>query len=59
MVGVLLLRVKIANLQREEHTASVSICKWVAETEREPVVCVYFFYCLIERLEMCVAVLLT
>ena len=50
---------RIANLQREEQTASVSICKWVAENEREPVVCVSFFYCLIERLAVCVAVLLT
>ena len=34
---------RVANLQREEHTASVSICKWVAETERDPLVCVSFF----------------
>ena len=56
---VLLFSVRIANLQREEQTVSMSISKWVAETEREPVVCVSFFYCLIEILEMYVAVLLT
>ena len=50
---------RIENLQREEQTASVSICKWVAETKREPVVCDYFFYCLIEILALCVVVLLT
>ena len=50
---------RVANLQREEQTASVPICKWVAETEIEQVVCVSFFYCLIERLAVCVAVLLT
>ena len=40
-------------MQKEEQTVSMSICKWVVETEREPVVCVSFFYCLIERLAVC------
>ena len=50
---------RISSLQREEQTAPVSISKWVAETEREPDVCVSFFYCLIEILAVCVSVLLT
>ena len=50
---------RIANLHREEHTAYVSIYNWVVNTEREPAVCVSFFYCLIERLAVSVVVLLT
>ena len=55
----MIFRERIANLQREEQTVFVSICKWVVEIEKETFVFVYFLYCLIEILAVCVVVLLT